>query len=130
MKRNIIYLESGSIVNNIHNTLIQKPAILLDKDTGCVHAWGNRDDVMAKFQTAASAYIQAGLSDMADALLVIDMTESNLSVEEQCYLLKRCVEHTASGFQTELCRHATQNDGWDWLHQAMQSVPIDLSANN
>lgn len=132
--RNVICLKYGTIMNNMTGIPIERPAILIDKSTGCIHGWGNSDVVTAKFINAVSAYVKAGMQEMADDLMVIDMTNTVLSTEQKCYLLKRCVEYTASGFQTELVKIAsgtTQLDNIEnWLTEQMKRVPIDLEEDN
>ena len=102
MAHNIVSIKNGDIMNNLHHTIIRKPAIILDTETGCLMGWGEADIVSAKFNKMASAY--AGASMPTDYLLYIELSEFHLTREEQCYILKRCIEFTATEFHKQIGR--------------------------
>lgn len=123
-----VYLFCGSIYN-MEGCIIENPALLVDKSTGCVHGYGDAGSVSAKFMNMATAYNQNGLKEMADDLLLMDFSNAyykGVSNEEICYILRRAVEYTATSFQTALCEHATKPDFKEWLKAEMDRVPIDL----
>lgn len=123
-----VYMYCGSIYD-MNGCIIENPAILLDKSDGCVHGYGNAKNLLAKFTTMAAAYNQAGFTDMANDLLMLDFSDAyykGVSNEEICYILRRAVEYTATSFQPALCQHALKPDFQEWLRSEMQHVPIDL----
>lgn len=74
-----------------------------------------------------SAMEAAGMN--TKCILLVEFGDTQLTVEDRCYLLRRCVEHTASGFQLELCqRLITNHDIIEYLRSEMQRVPINLYA--
>ncbi len=123
-----VYLFCGYIYD-MNGCIIENPALLLDKSTGCVHGYGDAESVNAKFMKVATAYNQNGLKEMADDLLLMDFSNAyykGVSKEEVCYILRRAVEYTATSFQTELCKHATSPDFQEWLKGEMERLPLDL----
>lgn len=110
---------TGQMINHL--------AMLFDTDTGCIHAWGERDSVEHKYKRMVSTMEAAGMN--TKCILLVEFGDTQLTVEDRCYILKRCVEHTASGFQLELCqRLITNRDLIKWLRSEMHRVPINLYA--
>ena len=96
--RHNVYMFCGSIYN-MNDCIIENPALLIDKSDGCVHGYGDAENLTAKFVNMAAAYNSAGLKDMADDLLLMDFSNAyykGVSNEEICYILRRAVEYTAS----------------------------------
>lgn len=127
--KHTVCVDCGSIYD-MNGNVVENPAILLDKDSGCVHGCGDIEIVSAKFERMASAYDQAGMRDMAESLLLLDFSDAffhGATKEEICYILRRATEYTASGFQKRLCKHAVLPDFKAWLHGEMKAFPIDLS---
>lgn len=132
--KNAVYLENGTIVNNYSKTGIENPALLLDCETGALFKWGNKDAVYASYIKASEAYQKTGALDMAERLMYIELDAMQLTPEQRCYILKRCIQYTASRFQTELCSKI-QHDTGDgaciaWLNAEMARVPLDLTAQD
>lgn len=122
-----VRIENGSILITSTGRMINHLAMLFDTDTGCIHAWGERDSVEHKYKRMISAMETAGMN--TKCILFVEFGDMQLTVEERCYILKRCVEHTASGFQLELCqRLITNRDLIEYLRSEMQRVPINLYA--
>lgn len=133
--KHTVYLEGGSIFD-IRDRIIENPAILLDKDDGCVHGYGNITNVKAKFIKYVTAYNNAGFPGMADSLLLLDFSNAyfkGLTNEETCYILRRATEHTATSFQPALCEWAqktltedNKNTFKTWLQSEMKKLPLNL----
>lgn len=126
MKHNV-YMEYGSIYNSHTGCIIEHPAILFDKDSAVVLSWGDAETVKAKLLSTASAYSKAGMDYAKDCLLMLEFNGFGLTREEQCYIMRRAVEHTATGFQKELCEHALKEDFREWLKNEMSKLPLDLT---
>lgn len=123
-----VYLFCGSIYD-MNDCIIENPALLLDKEVGTVHGYGDANSVNAKFMKMAQSYNQSGMSEITDNLLLMDFSNAyykGVSNEEICYILRRAVEYTASSFQKALCEHATKSDFQEWLKSEMIRVPINL----
>lgn len=126
--RHNVYMSCGSIYD-MNDRIIERPALLIDKSDGCIHGYGDAENLTAKFMNMATAYNDAGMKDMADDLLLMDFSGAwykGMSNEEVCYILRRAVEHTATSFQPALVEHCTQPDFQEWLRAEMERVPIDL----
>lgn len=120
-------IKNGSILITSTGRMINHLAMLFDTNTGCVHAWGERGSVEHKYKRMVSAMKAAGMN--TKCILLVEFGDTQLTVEERCYLLKRCVDYTAYGFQLELCqRLMTNRDLIKWLRSEMQRVPINLYA--
>ena len=123
-----VYMYCGSIYD-MDGCIIEDPALLIDRSTGCVHGYGRAESVAAKFEAMSSAYRKNGFEEEADGLLMLDFSGAyyrGVTREEVCYVLRRAVEYTATSFQEGLCAHAMKDDFRDWLRSEMQRVPIDL----
>lgn len=69
-------------------------------------------------------YTKAGLGRLS----VIEPDPEQVSLEEQCYILRRAAEYSASPFVGELChRLKTDPDSvLAWLRSEMERVPIEI----
>lgn len=126
--RHNVYMFCGSIYD-MNDCIIERPALLIDKSSGCIHGYGDAESLTAKFVKMAAAYNSAGMKDMTDDLLLMDFSNAwykGMSNEEVCYVLRRAVEYTATSFQPALVEHCTQSDFQEWLRAEMQRFPIDL----
>lgn len=127
-REHVCYIEGGSIMNTATGCFIENPAILVSKTEDIIHAWGNFDTVEAKFNKYTSAYNQAGLTDMANDLLLIELSQyHNVTREMACYIMRRAAEFTATGFVKNLCEQLTSgSDPVAWLTAEMERIPLDL----
>ena len=124
-----VYLHCGSIYD-MHDCIIENPALLIDKSDGCVHGYGDAGNMTAKFTKMVDAYNKAHMPEMAGDLMLMDFSNAyfnGITNEQVCYILRRAVEYTASSFQEELAEHATNPDFVQWLENCMKKMPIDLS---
>lgn len=127
--QHICYIDNGSTCDRA-GRIIENPAILLDKETGCVHGWGEAENVTAKMAYMAAAYNQAGFPEDAGNLMMLDFSDASfkgVTNEEICYVLRRAVEYTATSFQPALCEHAMEPGFLEWLRTEMRRLPIDLT---
>lgn len=131
--RNAVCLENGDIINNHTGMPVREPAMVIDHETGCVLSWGPKNSVYDAYLRMTGRYQNAGLNDMAEQLMYIELDEMRLTPEQRCYVLKRCVEYSASGFQTDLCLKIQYGDDGrilEWLGKEMARVPICLTDKN
>lgn len=122
----VCYIEGGSIINALTGQIIEDPAILVSKNADVLHAWGNEDNVNAKFVKFASAYEKAGFTDDLNDLMYIQLSQFKISRETACYVIRRAAEFTATGFIRHLCEQINSGDPVEFLKQEMERIPIDL----
>lgn len=126
--KHVVYMYYGSIYN-MHDNIIENPALLIDTDGGCVHGYGDIKDIEPKFINMVAAYNSAGFHEMAKNLILMDFSTAwfkGMSNEEICYILRRAVEHTATTFQPALIEHMEKPDFQEWLRAEMKRFPLDL----
>lgn len=118
-------VQYGSIYS-INGCIIENPALLIDEASGVLLSWGEKNLVEAKYQALLAGYNQIGM-DTTD-IVFLAMNNFAFTREEQCYIIRRCVEYTASGFQTRVCQIAKSGqDPRAWLAEEMARVPIDVT---
>lgn len=118
-----VYIRDGSIYNAVTDTFINRPAIMFDPDNDMLLAYGEYDGVCRRFDK----YIEAA-PDMCTEYVLFHLFESSLlTTEMQCYILKRAIEYTASGFIRNLNSHLGTGDLSDWIASEMARVPLDLT---
>lgn len=126
-----VYMEGGSIINAFTGNIIERPAVLVSKDSDVVHGWGDMEQVNARFQKYAAAYAQAGCTEELNDLLLIELNELGISREMACYVIRRMSEHTATGFVTRFCEAVLTNpDPVGWLKSEMERLPLGLNEKN
>lgn len=118
-------VECGSIYA-ADGRIVERPALVVDEESDALLSWGEAAAVEAKYETLTRSLAAAGLD--ASAVVMITMDDLALSREEQCYVVRRCVEYSASGFQSALCRELRSGrDPRPWLRAEMARVPIDVT---
>lgn len=126
--RHNVYMFCGSIYD-MNGRIIENPALLIDKSSGCIHGYGDAENLTAKFVKMTTAYNDTGMKDMADDLLLMDFSDTwykGMSNEEVCYILRRAVEYTATSFLPALVEHCMKPDFQEWLRAEMTRFPINL----
>lgn len=127
VKRNVVYLdENNNIVNNLNNSIISVPAFFIDKTTGTLHAWGERDLVLEKYNIFVNAFEKVGMKEEALDYVFLSMETNTLSNEQKCYVLKRLIEFSATSFHIEVVKHIVNNTLNKWLNEEMEEVKLDL----
>lgn len=116
----------GSVSDNINGLLLENPAFVLNRSLGCIVHWGEYANVEKKYDVAVAKYRAVGLYDMADELTLVKMDGDLLSREEQCYVLKRLLEFTATDFGLELAARLGDQDITKWLREQMRLLPLNL----
>ena len=127
--RHPIYLYKGSIYD-MNGSIIKHPALLFDKKDDCLQGFGEAENLIPKLHRMADAFHRLGFPDMAASLMLIDFSNASfrrLTNEEICYILRRAIEFTATGFLTELAKHTINPDFKTWVQSEMKRIPIDLS---
>lgn len=118
-------VECGSIYS-ADGRIVERPALVVDEASDALLSWGEAAAVETKYLTLTRRLAEAGLD--AGAVVMITMDDLALSREEQCYVVRRRVEYSASGFQSALCRELRSGrDPRPWLRAEMARVPIDVT---
>lgn len=107
--------------------VIENPALIIYTGIGggVLMSWGDRSVIEAKYKDMVAKYHALGCT--TDGLLLITLDNAKMSRVEQCYILRRCIDYTASGFHTKLCDMLNSDgDFLSWLRLEMQSVPINV----
>lgn len=121
-----VSLYQNSIVNNVTKTLVERPAFIFDRSTGSICKWGDDASVSAYYATITTQLTSAGFGNMAKDYVLVIMDETILSRTEQCYILKRLLEYTATSFGGELISRVNRPDIKAWLKTEMENVPLNL----
>ena len=100
----MLKVEYGSIYLKDSPVFIDNMCIIVDKDTGSIMKYGDAEssDIKQYYETMCKKYRDAGFSDIADALILIEFDRYNgiLSIEEICTIVnygmnchsERCLE--------------------------------------
>lgn len=125
----ICRIENGNIyLNNGSNIIIRFPALLLCEDekagTCTVIRYGEAETLRREMNEKSAVYAKSGLG----CLTLIELDTERLTLQEQCYILRRSVEYSASPFPAELSRRINSQDGdaLRWLCDEMKRVPIEV----
>lgn len=119
------YMEGGSII--AAGRIVEEPAVFVSRMDDTIFAWGNLDIVLLKFRTAAAAYANAGMQDMVEGLMCIELSKYKMSREDACYVIRRMTEFTATGFIKEFCEKLESGDIVAWLEAEKKRIPIDIN---
>lgn len=140
MRKNLVRLDGEAVMNCVPDVPVEirDPALVIDKSTGCVHGWGPAKSMRDMYDRMTSRLTGVAVKNnndpillkMASDLVYIGLSDLTLTPEQRCYVLKRCAEMTASGFQAALCEHAASDDVLDWLSAEMARTPMDLTASD
>lgn len=106
--------------------IIERPAILVSKTQDMMFGYGDFDALDRKLATTAAAYRTAGFPEEADDLLLIELDSYRMSREQACYIIRRAMEFTASGFILALYREISGGSPVEWLQSEMARIPLDL----
>lgn len=112
--------EIGMIVHRDSGIPVVEPAILFDADCGTLHGAGSYESLEKKYQKMMKRLEQSGIKWN---LIFIRLADT-LSLDEQCYVLRRCIETSASQFPLQLYRHFNDGDALEWLRSEMERVKI------
>jgi len=121
------YIENGIIYIAEAETPVKRLAIVIDGESDMLLTYGDVCYVQPKidtFNAMAQKFAMAGLSNPYSALCMVNAF--NLPIEKQCYMLRRCIEYTASGFCKNIYEHMDTGDLETWLDAEMARVPLDV----
>ena len=121
-----VSLYCGSVMNNMAGVLVEKPAFIMTKSTGSISRWGEYEKVSAHFDNMARRCAAGGMSDLMNDFVLVAMDEAMISREEQCYILKRLLEYTATSFGKDLLARLESEDLKTWLAGEMARLPLNL----
>lgn len=98
--------------------IVETPSVLVDPGMDMILTWGEPECVQREFDRIDSA-----APGLAKNLKIIEL--SKLTKPQACYVIRRMMEFTASGFVTGLCRKLSEPDALSWLEAEMSRVPIE-----
>lgn len=127
LQNHICYMLGDEIVNGITGAYVKRPAVLVSKSGDIIHAWGEFEDVEARFNKFAYGYSEANLTDELNDLLLVELSvDKGVTKELACYVMRRAAEYTASGFVKAFCREIVGGNPAGWLKAEMEKFPLDL----
>ena len=117
--KHTVYMECGSIISGVSGCIIEEPAIMFDKETSTLYAWGNVDAVRKKY----NRFLSAG---MHDNMVMLELSNYRLTHEMQCFILRFASEHSGTSFLRDL--YAKRNDPkvLEWLTDKMKRMGVEL----
>ena len=119
-----VYCKDGKVYDTT-NKVVDKPCILVDKETSTFHGWGSEEFMTQKYNTIVSAYNENGFTDMASACTLISLAD--LDVRYTVYIVNRLLLFSATSFARDLLDRMDGNKDifFGWLNQEMERVPIE-----
>lgn len=111
------YVNIGELRNGHTDEIIHNPAVLVDAESDIIYKYGEAQHI----QSLCEKYNQAGFTV---ALFALD----DLSVGMQCYVIRRMLEYTASGFVQKFVAMSSTPDALQWLQSEIERIPIDIYA--
>ncbi len=115
----VCYMEGGSIINGVNGYVIENPTILVSGSEDMIFGYGNTENVEKRLERYRGK---------VKNLTLIELSEYKITREMACYVIRRAVEYTGTGFIAALCRELAKNpDPVSWIKSEMERVSIDLS---
>lgn len=111
------YFYNGSLYT-LTGRIIETPSVLVDAGMDMILTWGEPEDIRTEFNRITSA-----VPGFSERLEVIEL--SGLDKKQACYVIRRMMEFTASGFVRALCAKSRDPDVMAWLEAEMTRVPIE-----
>lgn len=121
------YIENGIIYIAEAEKPVERLVLLIDGESDVLLTYGDVCYVQSKldmFNAMAQEFTLANLCNPYSALCMVNAF--NLPIEKQCYMLRRCIEYTASGFCKNIYEHMNAGDLEAWLDVEMARVPLDV----
>ena len=88
-----LFTGSGVIVEDV--------SLLIDGDI--LFKWGSYEDICVVHDKLVKTFISSGLSTDEISLIYFDRySSSDFTINDICYILRRCLEFTGSGFASKL----------------------------
>lgn len=122
----VLHIENGCLISNYSGYQIVEPSICIDTESDTLMTWGSADEVNKKYNNIINRCAEKHIDSLCSGLCCINLSETSLSLEQQAYIIRRCVEYTASGFCKTLCKKVAEPDCIDWLRSEMQRVPLEV----
>lgn len=97
----LCYVKRGRLYNGIYDEPIKSPAILIDARSDTVIKWGEQDELQSYYDRYIEAYTQMRIKHDISLLAL-----SELTADEQCFVINRMMNHTLSGFVKAFAEHA------------------------
>lgn len=116
------YIENGEVFFTATDKAVKDLALMIDIDSDVLLSYGDPETVNQKLNA---------LTDKAKTLFgnlaILQLKTDNFTAEQRCYVIRRAVEYTATGFCKALAEHAKTGDFTEWLNAEMAKLPLDLS---
>lgn len=128
---NLPYYFEGSIYG-ANGCILKDPCIIIDKESGCFHGYGSKDTMLAKYNTYVARFNEAGMSDMASDLVLVEFNDyADLNKKCITYVIRRLLEYTATPFPIEFLKYLNSGDKYAfdmWLRSEMEKIPISIES--
>lgn len=119
----VVRIENGRLIDGFSAEVIENPALLIDRAENAIIGWGPAEKLEERMNRLTEAFIANGLMDRCD-FVKIDLSKAELTVEQQAWIIRRCVEFSGSDFPNTLCNKWVDSDCKEWLEQQMNMVPL------
>lgn len=105
--------------------IIENPSILIDGDVFL--KYGEFDVVNNYFSRVVEGYTSMLQSIHELGLIRFDKySSSEFTVKDICYILRRCMEFSASGFAEKLRLNFGTSEFLDWLRSEQERIPLQV----
>lgn len=124
--QHVSYVSYGSLYCKYSDCIVEQPAVLINIGDDTLHKWGNVNKLEHSFERYYKSVALVEGEETAQTNIRL-ITLSNLTAEQQSYVINRMAEHTLSGFVREFAHHALHDpDCIDWLNKEMVSFPYPI----
>lgn len=124
--KHTVYMENGSICDML-GRIVEKPAIMFDKEDSVCHGWGDAKNIKAKYDKFVAAYNKMAMQELAADMVYLELNEYKMPREMQCFILRYASEHSGTTFLKELYNRLNDPGVFQWLENKMQKMNLDLT---
>lgn len=116
---------TGSIWRCGCDSVVDNPSVLIDGDV--VIMCGDYHDVDAYYTLLVKRFKDIGLDTSDISMIRFNSDVGNdFTIKDICYILRRCMEFTASGFASNLRTLWGTPKFLDWLRYEEKRVPLSV----
>ncbi len=114
------YVKRQKLYNGIYDEPIKAPAILVDVRSDTIIKWGEQSELQGYYDRCIEAYTQMRIKHEITLFAL-----SELTADEQCFVINHMMNHTLSGFIKAFAEHAKAEteeqriDAKEWLAAKM-----------
>lgn len=117
------YVQNNILYNANSDNSIENPSVLIYSPEDMIMKWGDYNKLRPYLDRYVKSYSLVG-EDNPTKVQLINL--SALSADEQCYIINRMVNYTATGFVKAFAEHMLESNALDWLHAEMKRFPYPL----